>query len=120
MIKVSGEVVNGNKIGRLLGFPTANIVIDQNLDVVNGVYAAKIELDGQSYVGVANVGVKPSVNGDGTRVLEVNIFDFNRDIYGQIITVELGKFVRSEEKFSSFDDLKEHIRQDVERVKSLL
>lgn len=115
---ITGTVVGGNKIGRMLGFPTANILVCEELDVRNGVYAARVTVDKQAYCGVANLGHKPSVGSDGRRVLEVNIFDFDKTIYGQIIDVELLDYIREERTFDSFDSLKAQIETDKQTVKN--
>ncbi|MDR2886009.1 MAG: riboflavin kinase [Rikenellaceae bacterium] len=109
---VEGVVTGGNKIGRKLGFPTANIVVDDTLAAADGVYAARVTYDGRTYDAMAYLGRKPSVGGDGKRVLEVHIFDFDTEIYGQKIAVELGRYVRADRRFDSFDELKEQLKQD--------
>lgn len=112
----SGIVVEGNKLGRTIGYPTANLFIaDENKLVPgNGVYAVLInnEKSTINYLGgMMNIGVRPTV--DGTkRMIEVNIFDFDRDIYSEIITITLKKYLRSEIKFTGLDALKEQLAKD--------
>lgn len=118
-VKISGVVVGGNKIGRRLGFPTANIVVSETMPVKNGVYAAHIGIDGEQFDGIVNLGHKPSVSSDGRRVLEANIFDFDRTIYGQSIEVELLDYIREERTFASFDSLKSQIDADKQTVKMI-
>lgn len=108
-IIVSGVVVRGSQIGRTIGFPTANIAMDEAVDVANGVYKARVTVGGQTFDGVANVGFKPTVSDQTSRVLEVNIFDFDAQIYGDRIEVELLDFIRPERKFESIEELKEQI-----------
>ncbi len=119
----SGTVVAGNKLGKKIGYPTANLQIsdDNKLLPGNGVYAVTIKnenpiaigLKMKNLGGMMNIGIRPTV--DGTkRVLEVNIFDFDRDIYGETLTVTLKKYLRSEEKFSGLEALKEQLAKDKE------
>lgn len=117
-IKISGEVINGEKRGRLIGFPTANIELDEKYNnLANGVYGARIELLGrQEYKGIANIGTHPTVGHSPVKLLEVNIFDFSEDIYGEMITVTLTKFIRPEQRFSGLEELKEQIRKDINKI----
>ena len=114
----SGKVVEGNKLGRTIGYPTANIQITDENKLVpgNGVYAVLInneKLKIKNLGGMMNIGVRPTV--DGTkRVIEVNIFDFDKDIYGETLTITLKKFLRSEVKFDGLDALKEQLAKDKE------
>ena len=110
--KISGTVVGGNKFGRRLGFPTANIVVDAAWPAKDGVYAARTAAGGAVYDGMAYLGYKPAAGGDGRRVLEVNLFGFEGDLYGQTIEIELLEFMRGEEKFASFDALRARIAED--------
>ncbi len=113
-----GIVTEGNKLGRTLGYPTANLKVEDNDKLVpgNGVYAVQVQLtDGpgaaQFFRGMMNIGVRPTV--DGTRrVIEVNIFDFDTDIYGRILRVYLKRFLRGEQKFNGLDALKEQLAKD--------
>jgi riboflavin kinase/FMN adenylyltransferase len=119
IVKVEGVVGGGNKLGRGMGFPTANIFVDDTLAARDGVYAARVAHDGRDYDAMAYLGRKPSFSGAGRRVLEVHIFDFDRDIYDQPISVELGRFVRAERRFDSFDELKEQLKQDKKCISTL-
>lgn len=113
---ISGKVVGGNKLGRELGFPTANIAVGGELPIKNGAYAATVTINNEQYRAMANLGHKPSVGSNGQRVLEVNIFDFNRDIYGLEITIELLNFIRDEQTFTSFAALRIQITQDKAKI----
>ncbi len=108
-----GKVRYGNQRGRDLGFPTANISLHRALVPVSGVFAVRAKrLGKQDYYGVANVGVRPTF--DGTRVvLEVHLFDFNQEIYGQHIEVEFLHKLRDEERYDSLEALVRQIKQDV-------
>ena len=106
-----GRVAHGAKLGRTIGFPTANVALKRQVSPVSGVYAVELWLDGQRYPGVANIGNKPTVNGTQA-LLEVHLFDFSGDIYGKQVEVELRHKLRSEQKFASFSLLKEQIQRD--------
>lgn len=117
---IEGVVIDGNKIGRTLGFPTANIAVGDDVEPLrNGVYAAKVRLGDVWHYAVANIGRKPSVMGGGKRILEVHIFDFDQNIYGRTIGVEMGEFIRDERRFNSFDELRDEIASDKEKVVQL-
>ncbi len=111
----SGIVVKGNQLGRTIGYPTANIEIKNEFKLVpaNGVYAVKVALKERSqvYKGMMNIGLRPTVGGT-KRVIEVNIFDFDEDIYGEELTITLVKFLRSEIKFNGLDALKQQLAAD--------
>jgi len=102
----SGIVVEGNKLGRTMGFPTANIIVPEDKFVVRrGVYASRIILGSSKFYGVTNIGLRPTVGDLTNDVVETFIFDFDDDIYGARIKVELLNFIRPEKKFNSFDEL---------------
>ena len=111
-----GKVVEGNKLGRTLGFPTANLQIQQEEKLIpgNGVYAVAVKLESGEYkTGMMNIGVRPTV--DGTkRMIEVNIFDFDQDIYGTTLRVYVQKYLRGEQKFNGLDALKAQLAIDKE------
>ncbi|MDB5211462.1 MAG: bifunctional riboflavin kinase/FAD synthetase, partial [Sediminibacterium sp.] len=112
-----GIVIEGNKLGRTIGYPTANLHISSEEKLIpgNGVYAVTVvkrESSVVSYLkGMMNIGVRPTVDGK-KRVIEVNIFDFDEDIYGQSLQVHLHHYLRGEEKFNGRDALKEQLRKD--------
>ncbi len=110
--RMCGRVAHGDKRGRTIGFPTANIHLHRNNTPVSGVYAVEMfGIEGEPQQGVANVGTRPTV--DGTRsLLEVHLFDFDRDIYGAYVNIEFVHKLRDEKKFDSFDVLKEQILRD--------
>ena len=109
---ISGKVTRGEQLGRTIGFPTANIGIKRRLSPVLGVYSVIIEHNSKSYTGVCNVGRRPTIGGTKT-LLEVFIFDFNEEIYGESVKVVFKQKCRDEIKFGSFDELKEQIQKDV-------
>ncbi len=110
---VSGTVIEGQKLGRELGFPTVNLAYPQDLiELPYGVYAAKVG----SKKAVANFGVRPTVENAGQKLLEVHILDFKDDIYGQPITIEFLSMLRSEQKFGSLEALKNQITLDIKSL----
>jgi riboflavin kinase/FMN adenylyltransferase len=112
---LSGEVVPGNRIGRQLGFPTANLVLtDPAVD--GGVYAVRVRVDGAKYRGVGNAGTRPTVTDRDERFLEVWLFDFDGDLYGKILDVELVAFLRPEKKFASLEALRRQIEHDRQKA----
>ncbi len=108
-----GEVVHGKKLGRVLGFPTINQTYPDELVVPRfGVYAVRCNINGKSYGGVANIGVKPTVGNNNTPVCETYLFDFSGDCYGCVVETEFLGFIRAEKRFMSLDELKEQIGRD--------
>ena len=102
----SGNVIRGKELGRELGFPTANVVIPDNKFLVKrGVYVSRVTIGNQVFGGVTNIGLRPTVEDSNVDLSETYIFDFNEDIYGAKIKVELLDFLRPETKFSSRDEL---------------
>jgi riboflavin kinase/FMN adenylyltransferase len=122
-----GEVVHGNKLGRQLGYPTANLKIlnEEKITPGDGIYAVYVDVKGgkmenhSPYRGMMSIGFRPTVDGK-KRVIEVNIFDFDKEIYGEIIRVYVKKFLRAEAKFNSLEELKIKIGEDkIESLKVL-
>lgn len=117
---VCGTVVEGRKLGRTIGFPTANLATGDAQLPPDGVWAVRAWLPGGSSVpGVANLGVRPTVDGTN-RAFEVHLFDFNEDLYGQELEIRFEKHLRHEMKFASLDDLRFQIQQDAASAKSFL
>lgn len=118
---IKGIVVRGQQLGRQIGFPTANINIQEpdKLVPANGVYAVRAYLKDQGYNGMLNIGFRPTVEGID-KTIEVNIFDFEANIYGEEIKVELIKHIRPEEKFAGLSELVEQLEKDREKVKAIL
>jgi riboflavin kinase/FMN adenylyltransferase len=111
----SGKVVQGKQLGRTIGFPTANIQIEENYKLIpkNGVYSVKSIINNTTFYGMMNIGDRPTVNGEH-QTIEVNIFDFETTIYNKIITIELLEFIREEQKFDSLEALKNQLNTDKE------
>ena len=121
---VTAEVVVGNKIGRTLGFPTANLELPREYMLIGnrGVYACLVDYEGKTYKAMANIGHRPTI-GDRTEnnpLIEVNLFDFDGDLYGKQIHVRFIDRIRDEEKFTGLPALKAQLEQDREKVKELL
>ena len=115
----SGKVVYGKQLGRTIGVPTANLWIPKQRLPIAGVYAVKCSLAGESFNGIANMGIRPTVDGSKP-VLEIHIFNFSESIYGQRLTVEFKNKLRDEKKFDNIDLLKEQILQDISQAKEIL
>ena len=117
---ILGTVTRGDNLGKKIGFPTANLSAHSEQFPPNGVYVAEARIDGELYRGVINLGIRPTVSsGKSERVLEIHLFDFNRDIYGHDVEVRFLKFLRPEKKFQDLDTLVQQIRQDVEQARQL-
>ncbi|GAF63668.1 riboflavin biosynthesis protein [Bacillus sp. TS-2] len=116
--KMSGTVIDGEKRGRKLGFPTANIQMNERYEIPKtGVYVVKLSIDGHHYFGVCNIGYKPTfhVKHEGDPSIEIHIFDFKQDIYGKEVEIEWLNRIREEKKFASIDDLIHQIHRDKEQ-----
>lgn len=110
-----GRVIKGDKIGRTIGFPTANIFLEEAYKLIpsDGIYAVTVDMGTESYKGMAYIGQRPTINGM-TRNIEVNIFDFNKEIYGQYITMTFLEFLRHDVKFTGLEALKIQLQKDKE------
>jgi riboflavin kinase / FMN adenylyltransferase len=118
---VLGTVVAGGKIGKKLGYPTANLSAHSEQFPPNGVYFAEATLEGALYPGVVNLGYRPTVSsGKPERVLEIYLLDFDRDIYGKDVEVRFIRFLRPEQKFDSLEALVRQIERDVRQARELL
>lgn len=118
-----GVVVHGNRIGRKIGFPTANIHIRSGIEfpTLNGVYSVKVFYNDESFDGVMNIGVKPTFESvSKEKTFEVHILQFDRDIYGETLHIEICCFIRSERKFKSIDALKKQLHDDCMAAKEQL
>jgi len=115
---LNGRVAHGRQLGRQLGFPTANIHLHRQSVPVSGVFAVSVSgIAEQALPGVANIGVRPTVDGASLRpLLEVHLFDFQKDIYGHYVDVALLKHIRPEQKFAGLDALKAQIQKDSEQA----
>lgn len=118
---ISGKVVRGNQIGKLIGYPTANLYIEDpnKLIPAMGVYASRLTYNGKLYNSMTNIGMRPTINAHKLTI-ETNIFDFDEDIYYESITVELVKRIRNEKKFGNLEMLKKQLGSDRERAVQFL
>ena len=109
-----GVVVAGNRLGRTIGFPTANMQLYEPLKLVpgNGVYFVKVETLGREFLGMCNIGCRPTVGEGNARTIETNIFDFDEDIYGLDMKITFVRKIRDEVKFDSLDALREQLEKD--------
>lgn len=109
----TGTVVQGKKLGRTIGFPTANLEIEENYKLIPayGVYAVECMVENQNVNGMLNIGIKPTFEGESASI-EVHLFDFEGDLYDKKIKVALRKHIREEQKFSSVEDLKSQLKKD--------
>ena len=110
-----GEVFHGDKIGRTIGYPTANLksTDEEKIALGDGIYAVYATVEDETYKGMMSIGFRPTVNGK-VRVTEVNIFDFGKEIYGQKIRITVKKYLRSEVKFDGLEALKTQLHKDKE------
>ncbi|SHE33507.1 MULTISPECIES: bifunctional riboflavin kinase/FAD synthetase [Caloramator] len=109
---IYGAVEKGNQIAREMGYPTANIYVDDRIALRNGVYATKTVINGKEYSSISNIGIKPTFNGK-QKVLETHLFNTNINLYGKEIMVKFLKFIRDEQKFDSIINLKKRIQEDI-------
>ena len=118
---VRGTVAHGDKRGRTIGFPTANVPLGRHLEPARGVYAVRVRLpDGTMVPGVANLGRRPTVSDTMESRMEAHLFDWSGDLYGQDVAVALLAFLRAERKFTGLDELKAQIAQDGRRAREML
>ncbi len=118
---ISGVVAHGDKRGRTIGYPTANVPLGRHLEPARGVYAVVVRLaDGSEHPGVANIGRRPTVSDGVESRLEVHLFEFDGDLYGQHISVALHGYLRAEQKFPSFEALRSQIVADAQAARDML
>ncbi|MEP6810742.1 MAG: bifunctional riboflavin kinase/FAD synthetase [Chthoniobacterales bacterium] len=115
---ILGTVERGAQLGRMLGFPTANLSAHSEQFPPNGVYAAEARVNGETFRGVANLGVRPTIGGEKpVRLLELHLFGLSDDIYGTEVEVRFDRYLRAEKKFESLEALKAQIARDVEQAR---
>ncbi|HKK44480.1 MAG TPA: bifunctional riboflavin kinase/FAD synthetase [Balneolaceae bacterium] len=119
--RLNGLVIHGDKRGKEIGFPTANIKPEQSNKIIpkDGVYAVKVRINGDWYKGMMNIGTRPTFDGK-VRTLEVNLFDFDHDIYGKEVQVRFFNRIRDEKKFDGIEALIDQLKQDERQVRELL
>lgn len=112
---IKSEILHGRKLGRTIGVPTINMILPENkLLPPNGVYVTEVLVDGKTYMGVTNIGCKPTVSDENIIGVETYIDDFNQDVYGEKIVVSFIQFIRPEQKFDSIEELKSQMKSDIE------
>ena len=113
---LTGEIVKGNNLGEKIGFPTANLEIKESYKLLpkTGSYIVKSELENETVYGMMNIGFNPTVKGK-KQTIEIHFFNFSKDLYGQIIQIDVLKFLRDEQKFDSVEDLKNQLEKDKEK-----
>jgi riboflavin kinase/FMN adenylyltransferase len=118
---LTGRVVAGDKIGRLIGFPTANIDVDMRHKLIpmHGIYAVSVLHEQQHYGGMLYIGTRPTINGTRLNV-EVNIFDFHQEIYGESLTIRFQRLIRHDAKFSDLEQMKVQLKKDEEDSRAIL
>lgn len=119
---LEGRIVSGNKIGRTLGFPTANILVEEPCKIIpaTGVYAVWVYLNGQKYKGMLYIGDRPTLNNGSNTSMEVNILDFSGDIYNNKISVAFIHYIRADIKFNTLEELRLQLEHDRETIGKLL
>lgn len=118
--KITSAVLNGQHLARRLGFPTVNQVLSSDVILPkNGVYLSRVTACGKKYFGITNIGTRPTVE-SGLLCAETHIFDFDRDVYGETISVEPLRYMRSEVRFSSIDALSEKVAEDITAAKAMI
>lgn len=118
---MSGRVVDGDKIGRTIGYPTANVQLKHNRPPLQGIFAVRVQgLDQPNLPAVASLGTRPTIHANGRPTLEVHLFNFNRDIYRAHLRIEFLHKLRDEQKFASLDELIAQIGHDADRARALL
>lgn len=120
--QLAGMVIHGDKKGRQIGYPTANIKVDNPRKIIplNGVYAVTVDFENTVYKGMMNIGYRPTVTDINELRIEVNMFDFNQEIYGKQLKVHFHKRIREEQKFNGIDELKSQLGRDKENCLSAL
>ncbi len=115
---IEGVVIEGRKMGRQLGFPTANVALDREVKIESGVYLSRIKIGDIEYDAVTNIGTNPTI-GEVTQRAESYILEFDKDIYGQTISIKLGAKLREEARFENIEALRQQISKDIELAHQL-
>ncbi len=118
---LTGEIEHGKGLGRTVGMPTANLKIDANCILPeHGVYATRMVVDGKAYHSVTNIGTRPSVDGESRVTIETFVIDFEGDIYGENVRLEVYQYLRPIQKFQGIEEVWEQVKKDVENAKKYL
>lgn len=118
---ITGKVIKGKQLGRTIGYPTANVKVDESYKLIPpiGVYATFASIEGERYFGMLNIGTNPTI-GENPITIEMNIFDFDKDIYGKKIAIGFIDKIRDQQKFSSLDELKNALEKDKKTTLNLI
>jgi riboflavin kinase/FMN adenylyltransferase len=118
---INGLVIHGDKLGKTIGFPTANLQVEEAYKLIpgDGVYAVRVDIDGTGYNGMLNIGYRPTVDGQN-RKIEVHILDFDKTIYGKKIGIVFVRKIRDEKKFKTLNDLKSQLENDKSVISEIL
>ncbi len=118
---LTGKIEHGKGLGKTVGMPTANLkVCDETKLPEHGVYATRMIVDGKSYKSVTNIGTRPSVDGENRVTVETFVIDFDGDIYGEDVQLEVHQFLRPIQKFQGIEAVWEQVKKDVEKAKKIL
>lgn len=117
MIDIEAEVIHGKKIGRTLGFPTANMMFEEYDTIGRGVYRSQVTIDGTTYKAMSNIGIRPSVGGKEV-LLETHIIGYSGDLYGRTLRVTLLERIRDEKRFASIGELKAQLQRDYDFIRN--
>ncbi|MEJ2394236.1 MAG: bifunctional riboflavin kinase/FAD synthetase [Candidatus Thiodiazotropha sp.] len=119
--RICGRIGHGHKRGRSIGFPTLNLNLHRRVSPLQGVYAVRVDgLESEPVPGVANIGVRPTVEGDPRYLLEVHLFEFDRSVYGEHVSVEFVRKLRDEKRFENFEALRSQILLDADAAREIL
>ena len=115
--KINGIIGRGKQLGRTVGMPTANLVPEGDVSgIEDGVYAAVMEINGERFLGVTNVGRRPTVDDELHRTIETYLLDFDRDVYGESVILELHQYLRPVQKFATIEEVKAQVEEDIKRI----
>lgn len=115
--KIKGIVGYGKQLGRTVGMPTANLVTEEDItDVADGVYASIATVCGGRYLGVTNIGLRPTVDEENRRTIETYLLNFSQEIYGEEIELELRQYLRAIKKFDSIEAVKAQVEEDIKQI----
>ena len=108
----SGKVIHGSKIGRTIGFPTINILVNQGDIPTDGVYVVQVEINTEKYFGIMSIGNRPTFEDDGNKTVEIHLLNVDKDFYDDTVEVTPLVFIRANQKFNSINELKSQIEKD--------
>ena len=119
--RISGKVETGDKLGRTIGIPTANLAVSKDLIIPgDGIYAVKVHVNNQIYKGALSIGNRPVIKADDSRKIEVYIIDFNKNIYGELIEISIISKIRNQENYGSLEELRFQIDKDIVQITNIL